>query len=485
MLLQIATIARNAFVESIRQPVFFLIVILAGIAQLFNTWGAAFSMERSTTTAEVGSDNKLLLDIGLASVFVFGMLLAAFIATAVVSREIEQKTVLTVVSKPISRTAVILGKYLGVAGSIMIGVLIMILFLLLSIRHGVMSTASDTLDGPVLVFTLGAVAIAMGVGIWGNFFYGWYFSQTTMLVMAPLLVVAYALVLAFDKEWHLQDLYHYVWVFEQNKYTAQQFVDEFGIDPPDALRRLEFTDFKPQITIACAIMAMSMLVLTAIATAVSTRLGQVMTIVVCAGVFVLGLLSNYLFARRAFSNQPVAEVASAQLAGDLVTRLDQRGGTYEITLLGPPSEAIEPGDPIYYGPFANGTALMVSPYTPFDGDVRDADDLFGEDTPPAFVVTDFADDVVTIRNVGARPARIDRPPLDGDFLFFEPTRVNLPALVAWVVIPNMQNFWLVDAVSQNRPVPVSHVGLVAAYSAAQIGVFLSLGVVLFQRRDVG
>jgi hypothetical protein len=53
------------------------------------------------------------------------------------------------------------------------------------------------------------------------------------------------------------------------------------------------------------------------------------------------------------------------------------------------------------------------------------------------------------------------------------------------MIPNIQSFWLVDAITQNQPVPASHVALIAVYALAQIGVFLSLAVILFQTREVG
>ena len=46
-------------------------------------------------------------------------------------------------------------------------------------------------------------------------------------------------------------------------------------------------------------------------------------------------------------------------------------------------------------------------------------------------------------------------------------------------------FWLLDAVSQNRTIPPSHVARIGVYSLMQIGAFLSLAVILFQRRDVG
>jgi len=49
----------------------------------------------------------------------------------------------------------------------------------------------------------------------------------------------------------------------------------------------------------------------------------------------------------------------------------------------------------------------------------------------------------------------------------------------------LQFFWLLDAVTQNREVPGSYLGLSAAYAGVQIVVFLCLAVILFQRRDVG
>ncbi|MEX0876573.1 MAG: ABC transporter permease subunit, partial [Phycisphaerales bacterium] len=124
------TIARNAFKESIRQPVFFIILLLAAFIQLLNTWIVGFTMGRRNVPGEVSGDDKMLLDVSMGGVFLLGILLASFIATAAISREIENKTVLTVVSKPVSRTSVIIGKFLGIAASMLVAIGIMIAFLL-------------------------------------------------------------------------------------------------------------------------------------------------------------------------------------------------------------------------------------------------------------------------------------------------------------------------------------------------------------------
>jgi hypothetical protein len=85
------TLAANAFRESIRQPVHAVLVAVGLLALLLNVNVAAYTLE---------DDNKLLVDMGLSTLFVVGMLLAAFTATSTLSREIESKTVLAVVSTP-------------------------------------------------------------------------------------------------------------------------------------------------------------------------------------------------------------------------------------------------------------------------------------------------------------------------------------------------------------------------------------------------
>lgn len=448
---QIVTIAKNTFVESVRQPIYFVLIVLCGIMQVFNTWGAAYSMGY-TDTAEVSGDNKVLLDLGLATIFVCGMLLAAFVATAVISREIERKTVLTVVSKPISRTAVVIGKYIGVAGAIMIAVVTMVVFLLMGLRHGVMSTAADTVDKPVIIFSLVAVGLSIGIGAWCNFFYGWSFTQTTTMLMCPFMAVAYVLVLLINKKWGLQEISH---------------------------------DFKPQITLACGSLLMAQLVMTAIATAASARLGQVMTIVVCSGIFVFGLLSNHFVGRLAFNNHLVARIQSVSNPNLNMIPLSQIGDTANVVLQYEPTTTLKPGMPFLYGPNPNGFPLSTLAFAPGAADYTSDATYTNYQLPPALVITEAHGRNVTVKHVG-RDAKIVRfPPQPDDYIFIRPTKINLAAWAAWGMIPNVQFFWLVDAISQNQPVPGSHVALIGVYAVAQIGVFLSLAVILFQTREVG
>ncbi|QKK08098.1 MAG: ABC transporter permease [Planctomycetota bacterium] len=438
MILQTTTIARNTFIESVRQPIYFIVLLLAGALQVFTTWSTAYSMGY-TDSSEVTKDNKLLFDIGLATILVAGMLLAAFVATAVLSREIESKTILTVVSKPISRIAVVLGKYIGVAGALTVAVIIMTSYLMLAVRHGVMSTAADEIDMPVVVFSTLAVALSVGVAGWCNFYYGWSFPQTASLLLLPTILVAFALTLFIDKHWEAQAL---------------------------------ATDLKPQVMLASMAVLLALLVLAAVATAISTRLGQVMTIVTCAGVLMVGLLSNYMIGRHAYQNTSVGVVEFAEPDRETRWQFNERGHIYFVRLSAPPRADIAPGTPVYYGSNPNGFMLANRSITADDGTVQ------------GVIATDIDGRELSMELAADAPLA-SRPPRQGDHLFLTETEVHPVAATLHAIVPNFQQYWLVDAITRNSKIPTQHVLVLSGYAGVQIVMFLAIGVFLFQRRDVG
>lgn len=454
MIAQTLTIARNAFVESIRQPIVPILILLSGITQILNTAMTGFSMGM-TESSEVTSDNKLLFDIGISAVFGFGIVLAAFIATSVLSREIENKTVLTVVSKPVSRPTLLIGKYLGVAGAILVSLVIMLLFLLLAIRHGVLTTTSDLVDYPVLAFGLGAVVLSIVLAAWCNYFYSWQFSQTLTLFLLGLIILAYVLCLKVGKEWKIQDLH---------------------------------TDFKPQITIACICLTMAVLVFASIATAISTRLSQVMTIVVCVGIFLASLMSNYFLGSKSFSNQIAGRIGVAQSTDPRVTiPFLKEDDEVQINLAGPPAIEFKPGMPFMYSSSPGGFPMSTPIFEPFAGDATNPDAL-AKAAIPAFIVTKVDADKLMVRRVGAFSSSALQdyiPPQSGDYIFITPTHINKAALGAWGVVPNLQHFWLLDAITQNQPIPPSYVLRTVMYASLQIVAYLAIGIILFMKRDVG
>ena len=454
MFTQILAIARNTFVESLRQPVYFLLIMGGLILQVFNVLLSAYSMAYSDSS-EVSKDDKLLLQMGLATVFVIATLLAALTCTAVLSREIENKTALTVISKPVGRPTFVLGKFFGSTGAILVATFIQLIFLQFAIRHGVMMTVSDHPDTVVIAFLSTAILLSVSIAAWGNYFYGWVFSSTAVTIMTPALVIALLLTYPLNEHWKIQSI---------------------------------TKDYKPQVLLASLLLLMSVPVISAVALAASTRLGQVMTIVVCSGVFMLGLLSNYFFGRHAYQNTPIASILEAEPVHDRDGDFRDGGDIWRLELDGAPSINLAPGDRIYYGPTPDGLALAVAPQKPFPGDVTDPATYNRPDLPPNVVVSEVepvVEDYYHIRILNAGADRTHHPPRVGEFLFVTPTTINWPARAAWSIAPNLQFFWLVDAITQNHPIPPRYVGMAALYTGSQVAGLLALAVILFQRREVG
>lgn len=98
-------IARSTSKEAVRQPVFALMLVIGVVVILLNFWVPFFSM---------GDDTKMYKDCGLATVLICCTLLAIWTASMSIADEIEGKTAMTLLSKPINRRDFIVGKYLGI-----------------------------------------------------------------------------------------------------------------------------------------------------------------------------------------------------------------------------------------------------------------------------------------------------------------------------------------------------------------------------------
>src|ERR1700732_4997078 len=112
-------IARATTKEAIRQPLFPLLMAIALISLVTNTFVPFFSF---------GEDYKMLIDCGLATILICGLLLAVCTSSTSIADEIEGKTAMTLLSKPINRRQFVLGKFVG----IMVAVFWLILPLIIS-----------------------------------------------------------------------------------------------------------------------------------------------------------------------------------------------------------------------------------------------------------------------------------------------------------------------------------------------------------------
>ncbi len=104
--MKVYAIAINTFKEVIRDKIFYSLVFFALLLL-----GA--SMLLSTLT--LGERSKIIEDLSLSSIEIFGVIISIFVGIGLVGKELEKKTIYIIISKPIKRWQFLLGKYLGLA----------------------------------------------------------------------------------------------------------------------------------------------------------------------------------------------------------------------------------------------------------------------------------------------------------------------------------------------------------------------------------
>ena len=105
------TIARATLKEAIRQPVFILLTVAGVMVNAMNYIVPFFAFDQET---------KMFIDCGLATTLICTLLLAVWTASMSVAEEIEGKTAMTLLSKPITRRQFIVGKYVGILESVLL-----------------------------------------------------------------------------------------------------------------------------------------------------------------------------------------------------------------------------------------------------------------------------------------------------------------------------------------------------------------------------
>jgi ABC-type transport system involved in multi-copper enzyme maturation permease subunit len=115
---RIPAIAFSTFREAVRDRVLynliFFALLLVASAPIFGQ-------------ISVGIERIFLINLGLTAISLFGIVIAIFIGIGLVSKEIEKRTLYTVLSRPVRRWEFIIGKYLGLAGTLVVNTLFMTL----------------------------------------------------------------------------------------------------------------------------------------------------------------------------------------------------------------------------------------------------------------------------------------------------------------------------------------------------------------------
>ncbi|MEK6675656.1 MAG: ABC transporter permease subunit [Planctomycetota bacterium] len=320
MLQRFLAMARNTFVETIRQPIYGVILIAVALLMMLNVALTAFTLD---------DDNKLLLDVGLSTLLLGGLFLSAFSASAVLASEIENKTVLTIVSKPVSRTLFVLSKFVGLAAALSVAYYLTVLLFILTQRHGVLQRATDPWDAPVLVFGFGSIAVSCLASAFCNYFYGWNFPASVIAFVTPLLTISVLGVAKLSEKWEVIPFF-------------SNFVGG-------------------QVIIAAYLVFLAVMVATAVALAASTRLGQLMTLLVCVCFLAIGVASDYAFGQHqlpSFENLITANAEIQSTLGAITYRLLPNLGPFWV-IDGLTAGAEETTVPLIYVSYVTTYAFLI------------------------------------------------------------------------------------------------------------------------------
>ncbi|MCH2254838.1 MAG: ABC transporter permease [Vicinamibacterales bacterium] len=112
----IPQIALQVFRESVRDKVFYNLVLFAVLLI-----AASYLIGQLTAGQEV----KIIKDLGLGATQVFGLFIAVFIGIGLVSKEVERRSIYSLLAKPVRRHELILGKYAGLVLTLAVNIVVM------------------------------------------------------------------------------------------------------------------------------------------------------------------------------------------------------------------------------------------------------------------------------------------------------------------------------------------------------------------------
>lgn len=147
-------VAGNTFKETIRDKILYNLVFFALLLI-----GASVLLG----TLTIGEQSRIVNDLGLAAINLVAVIIAIFVGIGLVTKEIERRTIYTILARPITRVHFILGKYLGLGFIVVINIAIMFAMFLATIWLS------------------------------GNVIYGSLFQAVELIIVETLLVMAVAM----------------------------------------------------------------------------------------------------------------------------------------------------------------------------------------------------------------------------------------------------------------------------------------------------
>jgi len=377
---QFTTIATNAFMELVRQPVFLLLMTCSAAFEIFLATPFYFAF---------GDEPKLVKNSTLAVMLLAGLFGAVLSASASLAREIRTGTALAVLSKPVGRAQFLVAKFAGLMAALTLLTYVNLVAALLASRM-----AFDAY-GSTDMFALGMFALALVIayllGGFSNFFLRRQFVSDAVFSLLVMVTVAFVVI---------------------NFYTKAGKPQAFA------------TGVDWRLIPAAVLILFALWILAALALACSTRFDMIPTLAICSALFLVGIMSDYIFGQRAYpvwQRDLAEEMTSARwsytqkaLLKEIVQKYDRnRDGQLELA----EREAISPAD----------------------------------------------------------KARLRQAGMGGAWW----------AVVLYTVTPNWQLFWVADALDTDKTtIRWGYVGSAFAYVVGYVGAALAVAVMLFEDREL-
>jgi len=252
---QFITIATNAFMELVRQPIFLLLMTCSAMFEIFLATPYYFAF---------GDEPKLVKNSTLAVMLLAGLLGAVLSASASLAREIRTGTALAVLSKPVGRAQFLLAKYAGLAAALTLLAYVNLVAVLLTSRMAFDAYGSTDLFA-VGIFSLSLI-VAYLLGGFSNFFLRRPFVSDAVFCLLVMVTVAFVVI---------------------NFYTRDGKLQPFA------------TGVDWRLVPAGVLILFALWILAALALACSTRFDMIPTLAICSALFLVGIMSDYLFGRPA------------------------------------------------------------------------------------------------------------------------------------------------------------------------------------------
>ena len=241
--------------ELVRQPVFLLLMTSSALFEIFLATPYYFAF---------GDEPKLVKNSTLAVMLLAGLLGAVLSASASLAREIRSGTALAVLAKPVGRAQFLLAKYVGLLIALTLLTYVNLLAVLLASRMAFDAYGSADLFA-IGIFALG-VTLAYLLGGFSNFFLRRPFVSDAVFCLTLMVTVAFVVINFYTKEG-----------------KPQTFAT--GVDW--------------RLIPAAVLVLFALWILAGLALACSTRFDMIPTLAICSAFFLLGIMSDYLFGRRA------------------------------------------------------------------------------------------------------------------------------------------------------------------------------------------